>query len=113
MLHSHLNYRTGTKGIGARNACCHNLLHKDSKWEIFHGITTASDAGATAECQNTESASLARRSNCLEAEAVAEGKSGGNGHGKTINGHGSCIGGGGGVSKTCSEKEDMREGLER
>ena len=65
---------SGTKAIGARKACCHSLSNKDLKWEIIHSITTAADAGATAECQNSESASLARRSNCLEAEAVAEGR---------------------------------------
>ena len=91
---------TGTKVIGARKACCHSLSNKDLKWEIIHSITTAADAGATAECQNTESASLARRSNCLEAEAVAEDSSGGDRDGLTFDSHGSCIGGGGGVSKT-------------
>ena len=65
---------SGTKALGARKACCHSLSNKDLKWEIIHSITTAADAGATAECQNSESASLARRSNCLEAEAVAEGR---------------------------------------
>ena len=67
---------SGTKVIGARKACCHNLSNKDSKWQIIHShsIETAADAGATAECQNSESASLARQSNCLEAEAVAEGR---------------------------------------
>ena len=91
---------SGTKVVGARKACCHNLLNKDSKWEIFHGITTASDAGATAECQNTESASLARRSNCLEAEAVVEASFAGEIDVMTSDGHGSCMGGDGGVSKT-------------
>ena len=91
---------SGTKAIGARKACCHSLSNQDSKWEIFHIITTAADAGATAECQNSESASLARRSNCLEAEAVAEDSSGGDRDGLTFDSHGSCIGGGGGVSET-------------
>ena len=60
-------------------------------------MTKAADAGATAECQNSESASLARRSNCLEAEAVVEGDLA---EVEAIDVDVSCKGGGGGVSKT-------------
>jgi hypothetical protein len=77
--------------------CDHNLLNQHPKREIFHSITTAADAGATAECQNSESASLARRSNCLVAEAVVEGDLA---EVEAIDVDVSCKGGGGGVSKT-------------